>query len=102
MRTCRPRPVALLAVLAALAFAPPAAAAYNAGIAAVQVGLQARGLYSGTIDGVKSAATTAAVKRLQRRAGLPADGVVSAKTRNALGGFGRHLLGSRALRRGQS
>jgi hypothetical protein len=103
MRTCRPRSVvALLAVAAALALAPPAAASYNAGIAALQVALQARGLYVGTIDGVKGAGTTAAVKRFQRRAGLPVDGVVGAKTRKALGSFGRHLLGSRPLRRGQS
>jgi hypothetical protein len=102
MRTCRPRPVALLAVLAALAFAPPAAASYNAGVAALQVALQARGLYLGTIDGVQDADTTNAVKRLQRRAGLPVDGVVDAKTRKALGRFGQHLLGSRPLQRGAS
>jgi murein DD-endopeptidase MepM/ murein hydrolase activator NlpD len=102
MRPCQPRFVALLAVLAALAFAAPAAASYNAGIAALQVALQARGLYSGTIDGVKSADTTDAVKRFQRRAGLPADGAVNARTRKALGRFGSHLLGSRPLRRGQS
>jgi murein DD-endopeptidase MepM/ murein hydrolase activator NlpD len=102
MRPCRPTSVALLAVLAALTFAPQAAASYNAGIAALQVALQARGLYSGTIDGVKSADTTNAVKRFQRRAGLPVDGVASARTRKALGRFGRHLLGSRPLGRGQS
>jgi Peptidase family M23/Putative peptidoglycan binding domain len=102
MRPCRPRFVALLAVLAALAFASPAAASYNADIAALQVALQARGLYPGTIDGVKGADTTDAVKRFQRRAGLPVDGVVDARTRKALGRFGRHLLGSRPLRRGQS
>jgi peptidoglycan hydrolase-like protein with peptidoglycan-binding domain len=102
MRPCRPRSVALLAVLAALAFAPPAAASYNAGIAALQVALHTRGLYSGTIDGVKGAGTTNAVKRFQRQAGLPVDGVAGATTRKALGRFGRHLLGSRPLRRGQS
>ncbi len=102
MPACRPRSLALLAVLAALALAPPAAASYNAGIAALQVGLQGRGLYSGTIDGVKGADTTAAVKRFQRRAGLPVDGVVGPSTRKALGRFGRHVLGSRPLRRGQS
>ncbi|MGZ4258233.1 MAG: peptidoglycan-binding protein [Gaiellaceae bacterium] len=103
MRTCRPRSVvALLAVALALAVAPPAAASYNAGIAALQVALQARGLYPGTIDGVKGPGTTTAVKRFQRRAGLPVDGVVGPKTRKALGRFGRHLLGSRALHRGES
>jgi hypothetical protein len=102
MRNCGPRSVALLVALAALAFVSPAAASYNAGLAALQVALQARGVYSGTIDGVKGAETTKAVERFQRRAGLPVDGVVNAKTRNALGRFGRHLLGSRPLRRGQS
>src|SRR2546423_1812154 len=102
MRTCRPRSVALLAVVAALAFTPPAAASYNAGIAALQVGLQARGFYLGTIDGVKGPDTTTAVKRFQRHAGLPVDGVVGDKTRKALGSFGRHLLGSRPLHRGQN
>jgi hypothetical protein len=102
MRTCRPRSAALLAILAALVFAPPAAASYNSGVAALQVALRARGLYTGTVDGVEGPATTAAVKRFQRRAGLPVDGVPGAKTRHALGTFGRHLLGSRPLQRGES
>ena len=38
--------------------------------------------------------------RFQRRVGLPADGVVGPKTRRALGRYGRHLLGSRPLTRG--
>ena len=45
----------------------------------------------------KGPATAKAVMRFQRRAGLPADGVVGPKTRRALGRYGRHLLGSRPL-----
>jgi peptidase M23-like protein/putative peptidoglycan binding protein len=97
MCTCRPRFAAFPLVLAALVLAPHAAASGNADIAALQVALHARGLYSGTIDGVKGADTTRAVKRLQRNAGLPADGVAGQRTRRALGRYGRHLLGSRPL-----
>ena len=42
-------------------------------------------------------ATTAAVQRLQRRRGLPADGVAGPQTRRALGRRGRPRLGSRPL-----
>ena len=52
MGTCRPRSLAFLVVLAALVFAPHAAA-HNAGVAALQVALHNRGLYHGTIDGVQ-------------------------------------------------
>lgn len=99
MGTCRPRSLAFLVVLAALVFAPHAAA-HNAGVAALQVALHNRGFYNGTIDGVRGPATTRAVIRFQRRVGLPADGVPGPKTRRALGRYGRHLLGSRPLTRG--
>jgi Peptidase family M23/Putative peptidoglycan binding domain len=99
MGTCRPRVLAFLIVLAALVFAPPAAA-YNAGVAALQVALHKRGLYHGTIDGVKGPATTNAVMRFQRRVHLAVDGVPGPRTRRALGRYGRHLLGSRPLTRG--
>ncbi len=85
---------------AALALAPAAAASGNAGVAALQVALEHRGLYAGTIDGLNGPATTAAVRRFQLRAKLPATGIVDARTRRALGRYGRHLLGSRPLTRG--
>src|SRR5256885_9580760 len=100
MRACRPRSAAFLLVLAALVLAPAATASGNAGVAALQVALRARGLYSSTIDGFAGPATTAAVQRFQHRTGLPATGIVDSRTRRALGRYGRHLLGSRPLTRG--
>jgi murein DD-endopeptidase MepM/ murein hydrolase activator NlpD len=100
MRTCRLRFAALPIVLAALVLASPALGSRDAGVAALQVALQSRGVYAGSIDGVKGLATSNAIKRFQRRAGLPADGVPGPKTRRALGAYGKHLLGSRPLTRG--
>jgi hypothetical protein len=100
MRAYRPGSTAVLIVLAALVFAPAASASGNAGIAALQVALHARGLYAGTIDGLTGPATEAAVTRFQRHAGLPATGLADFRTRRALGRYGRHLLGSRPLTRG--
>jgi peptidase M23-like protein/putative peptidoglycan binding protein len=100
MRTCRFRFAALPLVLAALVLAPAAAGSRDAGLAALQVALQSRGLYGGSIDGLKGPATMKAIKRFQRRAGLPVDGVPGPRTRRALGAYGKHLLGSRSLTRG--
>jgi murein DD-endopeptidase MepM/ murein hydrolase activator NlpD len=100
MRTCRLRFAALPIVVAALVLASPALGSRDAGVAALQVALQSRGVYAGSIDGLKGQATTAAIKRFQHQAGLPADGVPGAKTRLALGAYGKHLLGSRPLTRG--
>jgi hypothetical protein len=100
MGTRRLRLIALPLTLIALAIAPNAGAGRDAGVAALQVALNARGLYSGAIDGVKGTRTTAALKRFQRRAGLAPDGIAGPRTRLALGRYGRHVLGSRELTRG--
>jgi peptidoglycan hydrolase-like protein with peptidoglycan-binding domain len=98
MRTRRALALPLL-ILAAAAAPNANGAARSAGIAALQVGLRAHGLYVGAIDGVTGPLTTRAVRRLQRRARIAVDGVAGPKTRRALGRFGRHTLGSRPLRR---
>jgi murein DD-endopeptidase MepM/ murein hydrolase activator NlpD len=71
-------------------------------IAALQVALRSKGLYSGTVDGFAGPGTSAAVRRLQRRAGLAVDGVAGPQTLGALGRRGRPRLGTRMLRRGMS
>ena len=93
--------LALPVVLAAAALIPQASAA-DPGVAALQVGLHARGLYQGPIDGVTGPATEKAIRRLQARARIAVDGVVGPKTRRALGRFARHRLGTRPLRIGKA
>jgi hypothetical protein len=84
-----------------VAAAPSAhAAAGSAGIAALQVGLRAHGLYNGAIDGISGPKTMRGVRLLQRRARITVDGIAGPQTRRALGRFGRHTLGSRVLHRG--
>src|SRR5690242_21788355 len=100
MGICRLRLIGLPLVLFALLAAPSALAGRDAGVAALQVALHARGLYPGSIDGVDGPETARAVTRFQRRAGLRPDGIPGAATRRALGRYGRHLLGSRPLARG--
>src|SRR6184192_2119099 len=89
--------LALPLVLVAAALTPQASAA-DAGVAALQVGLHARGLYDGPIDGIEGPATQKAIRHLQARARITVDGVVGPKTRRALGRFAKHRLGSRMLR----
>ena len=84
-----------------LALAAPAGAA-SPNVAALQVALWARGLYGGTIDGMRGPATTAAVRRFQRRAHITVDGIVGPQTRRALGRYARHRYGSRLLRSGKA
>jgi len=98
-----------LAVAAPLAFAnaipaadDPDIAAGNPEIAALQVGLRGQSLYTGTVDGVLGPATKKALRRLQKRAGLAASGVLNQRTREALGGYGRRSpLGARPLSLGK-
>jgi peptidoglycan hydrolase-like protein with peptidoglycan-binding domain len=96
----RTRRVLALPLLLLAAAGPAHAAAGSAGIAALQVGLRAHGLYAGEIDGISGPQTARAVRRLQRRARIAVDGVAGPRTRHALGRFGRHTLGTRQLRRG--
>jgi murein DD-endopeptidase MepM/ murein hydrolase activator NlpD len=87
-----------LLVAVALAFAAGSTAAGSPDVAALQVGLRARGVYGGTIDGVLGLGTESALRRFQRRHGLVADGVPGPRTRKALGRYGRRAsLGRRSL-----
>jgi murein DD-endopeptidase MepM/ murein hydrolase activator NlpD len=90
----------VLALVATL-LAAPAAEASSAGIAALQTALRAKGLYSGTTDGVPGPGTNAGVRRFQARRGLPADGIAGPMTRRALGRRGRPHLGARVLSAGR-
>jgi Peptidase family M23/Putative peptidoglycan binding domain len=92
--------VALCALCAALLFAAPASAGPS-GTAALQVALQARGLYSGHIDGISGPGTRAGVRALQARHRLSVDGVVGPRTMRALGRRGRPRFGSRTMHTGQ-
>jgi murein DD-endopeptidase MepM/ murein hydrolase activator NlpD len=88
-------------IFAFLALAPAGWAAGDPEVAALQVGLRQKGLYGGTVDGVLGDSTAAAVRRLQRRAGLMVDGVPGPQTKRALGRYGRRSpLGNRTLGRG--
>jgi peptidoglycan hydrolase-like protein with peptidoglycan-binding domain len=93
--------LALPLILAVAALSPSASAADRAGVAALQVGLHAHGLYRGPIDGLSGPATAKAIRRLQKRAHITVDGVVGPQTRRALGRFARHRLGSRPLKIGK-
>lgn len=86
-----------------LLLAPSAFGAGDPEVAALQVGLRQKGLYAGTVDGVLSASTVQAVRRLQRHAKLAVDGVPGPRTKRALGGYGRRSpLGRRVLTSGMS
>ena len=92
---------AALTLFVSLLLAPGAWAVGDPEIAALQVGLRQRGFYGGTVDGVLGPGTVSGVRRLQHRARLPVDGVPGARTKKALGGFGKKpRLGGRQLAAG--
>jgi LysM repeat protein len=97
-------PLAIVAVVVALAALPTALAAgtggSNAQIAGLQFALRAQGLYHGAIDAVSGPRTVAAVRAFQRIHHLPVTGLVDARLRRDLGPVGRPLFGARTLRRG--
>ena len=99
------RPVAAAVCCAAALLLLPSSAAQarpSGNAAALQLALQARGLYDGTIDGIAGPGTAAAVRRLQARRGLAVDGIAGPATRRALGRRGRPTWGSRPVRAGMS
>src|SRR5881397_1559143 len=93
--------LALPVVVLVAAATTPQASARDPTVAALQVGLHARGLYKGPIDGLDGPATAKAIRRLQKRAHIVVDGVAGPQTRRALGRFARHRLGSRKLNIGK-
>jgi peptidoglycan hydrolase-like protein with peptidoglycan-binding domain len=92
--------IALPVLIGVLALAPTAVAGRTGNVAGLQVGLQARGLYSGTIDGILGPGTRRGVRLLQHRAGIAVDGIPGPRTRRALGRYGRHRYPSRMLHDG--
>src|SRR6201995_4219274 len=86
-------------VLAVLLVPAPADAS-TVETAALQSALQGLRLYSGFVDGVKGPLTLHGVRDLQRRRGLPVDGIAGPETRRALGWRGRPAGGSRVMRSG--
>ena len=81
--------IALFVVAASLLAASPTDAARSSRVAALQVGLRAKGVYGGTVDGLWGSATQSGVRLLQARAGLVVDGVPGPETRRALDRLGR-------------
>ena len=92
--------IACIAAVALALGAPSTAGAAPGGdpdVAALQVGLTARDLYDGDIDGYAGPQTLSALNRL-----AGATTALSPATRAALGRFGAHPLGSRPLVAGTS
>jgi peptidoglycan hydrolase-like protein with peptidoglycan-binding domain len=90
----------VVCLCAALVLAAPASAGPS-GTAALQVALQANGLYSGHIDGISGPGTRAGVRAFQARHRLTVDGVVGPRTLRSLGRRGRPRFGSRVMHAGQ-
>jgi LysM repeat protein len=93
-----------IAVAAALGLAWPASASAGTtrlagapGVAALQVALKAKGHYTAPVDGLAGPQTQAALRRLRATHGITRERVIGPRTRAALGGLGRPLLGQREL-----
>src|SRR5262245_20233079 len=94
------RRIGALALILTALLAPAHADASPAKVAALQSALQALGLYSGFVDGIKGPLTRHGTRSFQRRRGLHVDGIAGPQTRRALGWRGRPGLGSRVMRYG--
>ena len=95
------RLAAVLAILCVPLVLPGGALAIGSPrLAAVQVALRAKHLYSGTVDGLPGPATTSALVALQQQAGLQPDGVPGPQTLAALGPLAGPALGTRPLAAG--
>lgn len=98
LRIMRPPRRMIVVLLLVLIAAPTTAdAAGDPDVAALQVALSSRRLYTGPIDGLAGRATTAAVGTFQARTGLTADGRLTAPTRAAFGTWAAYRLGKRPL-----
>jgi murein DD-endopeptidase MepM/ murein hydrolase activator NlpD len=91
----RLRYAAFLVLALALASPGAAHATGDADVAALQVGLEARDLYTGDVDGYVGPHTLTGLRRLPGATTLFAPA-----TRTALGAYGTHALGSRPLVKG--
>src|SRR4051812_26779744 len=93
----RVRDLAVAALAFAALAAPARAGAASPSTAALQAALHARGLYAGSVDGLRGPRTRRAVAAFQRSAGLAVDGIARPGTRRALGWRGRPRVGARVL-----
>jgi len=89
--------VAIVAAVGAALLLAGTAAASSQSVAALQVALRARGLYTGQVDGVAGPITRKAIVTFQRRHAIPASGRLGKRTRRTLGRLGAPLLGQREL-----
>ena len=78
----------------------PAHAAGDPSVAALQVALRAKNVYTGEVDGVEGPLTDRAIRVFQRRRGLTVDGIAGRRTRAALGRPWQRRPGRRLLRTG--
>jgi peptidoglycan hydrolase-like protein with peptidoglycan-binding domain len=93
--------VLFVAAVAVAAAPTERARAGSAEVAALQVAMQAIGLYPHPIDGITGPWTVGAVRSFQASHGLAVDGVAGPQTLRALGRRGKPPLGSRPMRIGQ-